>query len=71
MKLCDICGEGHVIEVIDENDYFDVNFVRHVVLMKVYECDHCMSEYANAAQVTFNKQQVVNINKLNEKMENI
>jgi hypothetical protein len=71
MKKCDICGEGHVTEVIDENEYWDAHFHCHIVKMKGYECDVCGSEYANADQVAFNAKQTRDINELNQEMENM
>jgi hypothetical protein len=68
MKKCDICGVGNVVEVIDENEYWDTHFHCHILKMKGYECDVCLSFYANADQVNFNAKQARDIENLNQEM---
>lgn len=68
MKKCDICGEGDVTEVIDYIEYWDENFKCHIIKMKVFKCDVCLSKYANAGQVNFNAKQVRDIDKFNQRM---
>ena len=69
MKPCEVCGEGKATECIDEGDYWDEHFVRWTILTKWYECDTCLSEFADATQVSFNAKQVRDINELNTRME--
>lgn len=68
MKTCPVCGEGDVTEVVHYNDYWDEHFARWSILTKGYKCDHCLSEFADAAQVSFNAKQVSGIKELSERM---
>jgi hypothetical protein len=68
MKKCDVCGEGTVTEVIDENEYWDSHFHCHILKMKGYECNVCLSFYANSDQVSFNAKQARDVENLNQEM---
>jgi hypothetical protein len=50
MNDCPICGEGKVTEHCKEVDG---------TLSKWSTCDHCLSEFANAEQVRFNKEEAI------------
>lgn len=69
MKKCPVCGDGIVTEHLDVDDYWDEHFFSWKLPNKWSECDTCGSEFATAAQVRFNKEEMDKIKLINEKWE--
>lgn len=69
MKTCPICKEGGITEHLDVEDYWDEHFFSWKLPSKWSDCDTCGSEFATAAQVRFNKEEMDKIKRINEKWE--